>query len=80
MEVPRRKLETGKRAFSYAAPTIWNNLPQTIRQIDLASVSLSSFIKSAYLLTYLHLTLAHSKGQSQGRVHFDCEYLANGDR
>ena len=46
MEVPRRKLETGKRAFSYAAPTIWNNLPQTIRQMDLASVSLSSFKKT----------------------------------
>ena len=45
MEVPRRKLETGKRAFSYAAPIIWNNLRQTIRQIDLASVSLSSFKK-----------------------------------
>ena len=45
MEVPRRKLKTGKRAFSYAAPTIWNNLPQTIRQMDLASVSLSSFKK-----------------------------------
>ena len=29
-----------KRAFSYAAHTIWNNSPQTIRQMDLASVSL----------------------------------------
>ena len=28
-----------------AEPTIWNNLPQTIRQMDLASVSLSSFKK-----------------------------------
>ena len=46
MEVPRRKLDTGKRALSYAAPTIWNNLPQTIRQMDLASVSLSSFKKT----------------------------------
>ena len=45
MEVPRRKLETGKRAFSYAAPTIWNNLPQTVRCIDPASVSLLSFKK-----------------------------------
>ena len=45
MELPRRKLETGKRAFSYAAPTIWNNLPQKICQTDLASVSLSSFKK-----------------------------------
>ena len=45
MEVPRRKLETGKRAFSYAAPLAWNNLPHTVRQIDPASVSLLSFKK-----------------------------------
>ena len=45
MEVPRRKLETGKPAFSYAAPTAWNNLPHTVRQIDPASVRLSSFKK-----------------------------------
>ena len=38
-EVPRRKLETGKRAFRYATPTIWNNLPQTMRQMDLASAA-----------------------------------------
>ena len=46
MEVPRQKLETGKRAFSYAASTIWNNLPQTIRQMDLASGTLLSFKKT----------------------------------
>ena len=31
-------------------------------------------------MVYLHLTLARSKGQSQGHAHFDCEYLVNGDR
>ena len=31
-------------------------------------------------LVYLHLTLAHFKGQSQGHVNFDGEYLINGDR
>ena len=34
----------------------------------------------ALRLAYLHLTLAHSKGQGQGRAHFDCQYLANDDR
>ena len=33
-----------------------------------------------WCLYIIHLTLAHSKGQSQGRAHFDCEYLVNGDR
>ena len=31
-------------------------------------------------LVYLHLTLVHSKGQTQGRANFDCEFLINGDR
>ena len=30
-------------------------------------------------LTYLHLTLTISKGQSQGHAHFDDEYLGNGN-
>ena len=29
----------------------------------------------SFRLTYLHLTLAHSKAQGQGHPHFDCEYL-----
>ena len=33
-----------------------------------------------FRLTYLHLTLAHSKGQSQGHAHLDGEYLANDAR
>ena len=31
-------------------------------------------------MVYLHLTLAHSKCQSQGHTNFDCEYLVNDDR
>ena len=31
-------------------------------------------------LEYLYLTLPHYQGQDQGHAHFDCEYLANGDR
>ena len=34
----------------------------------------------AFLLAYLQLTVAHSKGQGQGHAHFACEYLANDDR
>ena len=33
-----------------------------------------------FRMAYLHLTLAYSKGQSQGRSNRDCEYLVNGDR
>ena len=33
-----------------------------------------------FRLEYLHLTLAHSKGQGQGHPHLSCEYLVNGDR
>ena len=31
-----------------------------------------------FRMAYLHLTLPHSKGQDQ--VHFNCEYVGNGDR
>ena len=31
-------------------------------------------------LIYLHLTLAHAKGQGQGHIQFDCEYLENGEK
>ena len=33
---------------------------------------------TAFKLEYLHLTLANFKGQCH--THFNCEYLANGDR
>ena len=33
-----------------------------------------------FRLTYLHLTLAFSKGEGQGHEYFDCKYLVNGDR
>ena len=34
----------------------------------------------AFRLSYIHLTLANSKDQGQGRGDFNCEYLANGKR
>ena len=34
---------------------------------------------TAFRLTYLDLTLAHSKGQGQVYAHFDCEYFQSGD-
>ena len=30
-------------------------------------------------LAYLHLTLAHSKGEGQSQAHIDNKYLGNGD-
>ena len=55
LEVPRRRTETAKRSFSYAAPSVWNSLPYSIRQLDPATVSLRTFKKQ--LKTYFfHLT------------------------
>ena len=31
----------------------------------------------AFRLTYLHLTLAHSKGQGKSHTQFTCEYVAD---
>ena len=31
-----------------------------------------------FSLVYLHFTLDHSKGQSQGHAYFVCDYLLNG--
>ena len=31
-------------------------------------------------MVYLHLTLAHSKGQNQDYPNFDCKYLVNDDK
>ena len=36
--------------------------------------------RKAFPLTYLYFRLTNSKGQGQGHAHFDCEFLANGDR
>ena len=37
-------------------------------------------LHTAFPLAYLRLTLTHSKGQGEGRAHFDCQYLVNGDK
>ena len=47
LSIPRTKLNLGKRAFSVAAPIIWNELPTTLKSCE----SLVSFGKN--LKTYL---------------------------
>ena len=47
LSIPRIKLNLGKRAFSVAAPIIWNELPTTLKSCE----RLSSFRKN--LKTYL---------------------------
>ena len=46
--IPRSNTETGPRAFSHASPTIWNDLPQPIKN----SSSIASFKKQ--LKQYLY--------------------------
>ena len=46
LSIPRTKLNLGKRAFSVAAPIIWNELPTTLKSCE----SLASFRKN--LKTY----------------------------
>ena len=45
LDVPRRRTETTKRSFSFAAHTIWNSLPEHLRQLDPFTVSKSNFKK-----------------------------------
>ena len=33
-----------------------------------------------FQMVYLHLTLAHPKGQSQCPANFECDYFVNSDR
>ena len=47
LSIPRTNLNLGKRAFSVAAPIIWNELPTTLKSCE----SLASFRKN--LKTYL---------------------------
>ena len=47
LSIPRTKLNLGKRAFSIAAPIIWNEVPTTLKSCE----SLASFRKN--LKTYL---------------------------
>ena len=48
---------------------------------DRAIITIVNEYEVAYWLRfmYLHLTLAHSKGQSYGHANLGCEYLENGD-
>ena len=46
LSIPRTKLNLGKRAFSVAAPIIWNELPTTLKSCE----SLASFRKNLKLI------------------------------
>jgi len=39
LQIPSVKLQTGKRSFSYAAPHLWNSLPNCLRQTALCPQS-----------------------------------------
>ena len=45
LEIPRWWTWTVKQSFSYVGLSIWNSLPDSIRQLVLATVSLSTFGK-----------------------------------
>ena len=34
LDIPIRRTETAKRSFSYAAPSVWNSLPDVNQQLD----------------------------------------------
>ncbi len=55
LEVPKTKLTTGgDRSFHRAGPTLWNNLPQHIRQSDTLSQFKSKLKKHLYQREYLN--------------------------
>ena len=54
---------------------IWKQIGQT-----LLWAKENRKLHKAFPLTYLYLKLTHCKCQCQGHAHFDCEFLANGDR
>ena len=47
LSIPRTKLNLGKRAFSVAAPIIWNELPTTFESCE----SVASFLKISKLIS-----------------------------
>ena len=53
LSIPRTKLNLGKRAFSVAAPIIWNELPTTLKSCE----SLASFRKNLKTLQNCFSTL-----------------------
>jgi len=59
LQVPAVKLQTGKRSFSYAAPHLWNSLPNCLRQPTLCpesgSLAQSRSIFHRQLKTHLFL-------------------------
>ena len=59
LDVPRRRAETAKRSFIFAAPAIQNSLPVHLRQLDPITVSKRSFMKQ--LKTYFSTSSTHSE-------------------
>ena len=57
------------------------NISQAVT--DMTNIAIANtYMKSpiGFPLMYLHLTLGHSKRQSQGHENFDCEYLVSDDK
>ena len=56
--------------------------PNILQMVIGKKLPLPTNIKShpTLALAYLYLILAYSTGQGQGHAHFDCQYLADGDR
>ena len=48
-DVPRTRTLMASKAFSVAGPTAWNRLPQSIRDIKLASAFKCHLKRSAYI-------------------------------
>ena len=51
------------------------NISQPVTYIANIAIANTSEVACGLSLAYLHLTIAHSKGQDQ--AHFDCVYLTN---
>ena len=70
-----------RRCSSWPWPTLW------ISKIRIETISVDyyycQYIEKSLIgfhMVYLHLTLVHSKGQSQGGSNFESEYLVNGEK
>jgi len=51
--VPRCRLNTyGRRAFSIAGPTVWNSLPDELRDLACGSDSFKQFLKTILYSLY----------------------------
>ena len=59
---PRVNTKTfGERSFSYAGPSVWNNLPQTLRHTDSASIRTCLIIISKLFFTALFIPSSNAE-------------------